>query len=84
MMSSMRRHARVEVDVEAQPGVQLVAADAGEVVALGIEEELVEQRLRVVDRRRLTGALLLEQLDQRALLGPAADLGVGVEGVLRM
>ena len=60
--------------------VELVAADAGEVVALGVEEELVEQRLRVVHRRRLTGALLLEQLDQRALFG-ARDLGVGVDRV---
>ena len=76
----VREHARVEVDVEVQARVELVAPDAREVVALGVEEELVEQRLRVVHRRRLTRALLLEQLDQRALLGPR-DLGVGVDRV---
>ncbi len=70
----------VEVDVEVEPGVQLVAADAGQVVALRIEEELLEQRLGGVDRGRLTGTLLLEQLDQRALLG-AGGLGVRVDRV---
>jgi hypothetical protein len=71
---------RVEVDVQTEARVELVAADPGEVVALGVEEELVEQRLGVVDRRRLARALLLEQLDERALLGPG-DLGVGVDRV---
>ncbi len=70
----------VEVDVQAQALVELVAADAREVVALGVEEELVEQVAGVLDRRRLARALLLEQLDQRALLR-ARDLGVGVDGV---
>ena len=64
--------ARVEVDVEVEARVQLVAADAREVVALGIEEELVAAALRAAStRRRLARALLLEQLDQRALLGAA-------------
>ena len=70
----------VEVDVEVQPRVQLVAADPREVVALRVEEQLVEQVLRGVERRRLAGALLLEQLDQRALLGLGV-LGVGVDRV---
>ena len=72
--------ARVEVDVEVEARVELVAADPGQVVALGVEEELVEQGLGGVDRRRLARALLLEQLDQRALLGPGG-LGVGVDRV---
>ena len=72
--------ARLEVDVEVQARVELVAADAREVVALGVEEELVEQVARVVDARRLARALLLEQLDQRAFLG-LGDLGVGVDRV---
>jgi hypothetical protein len=42
--------------VEAQ--VELVAADLREVVALGIEEERAQERARVVQRRRLAGALL--------------------------
>ena len=72
--------ARVEVDVEVEPCVQLVAADAGEVVALRVEEELLHQRPGGVHRRRLAGPLLLEQLDQRALLG-LGGLGVGLDRV---
>ncbi len=76
----MGQGARLEVDVEVQARVELVAPDAREVVALGVEEELVEQVARVVDRRRLARALLLEELDQRALLG-LGDLGVRVDRV---
>ena len=72
--------AGVEIDVEPEPRVELVAANPRQVVALGIEEQLVEQRAGGVDRRRLAGALLLEQLDQRALLG-ARHLRVGVDRV---
>ena len=70
--------AGVERLVEVQAAVQLVAADAREVVALRVEEELVQQVLRGVDRRRLARALLLEQLDEGALLR-LRDLGVGLE-----
>ena len=63
-----------------QARVELVAAHAREVVALGVEEQLVEQVAGVVDRRRLARALLLEQLDQRALLA-LGDLGVGLDRV---
>jgi hypothetical protein len=59
----------VEVDVEVEAGVELVTADPGEVVALGVEEELLEQVFRRVDRGRLARALLFEQLDQGALFG---------------
>ncbi len=76
----MGERARVDVDVQAQARVELVAPDAREVVALGVEEQLVEQRLGVVDARRLARALLLEQLDQRALFG-ARGLRVGVDRV---
>ena len=70
----------VQVHVEVEARVELVAADPGEVVALGVEEQLLEQRLGGVDRRRLAGALLLEQLDERALLGLRL-LGVGLDRV---
>ena len=76
----MGQRARVDVDVETQPRVELVAPDARKVIALGVEEQLVEQRLGVVDARRLARTLLLEQLDQRALFG-ARDLGVGLDRV---
>ena len=70
----------VEVDVEVETGVELVAADPGQVVALGVEEELLEQALGGVDRGRLARALLFEQLDQGALFGPGR-LGVGLDRV---
>ncbi len=74
------QRARVDVHVQAETRVELVAAHAREVVALGVEEQLVEQRLGVVHARRLAGALLLEELDQRALFG-ARGLGVGLDRV---
>src|SRR5206468_2944971 len=60
--------------------VELVTADAREVVALGVEEQLLEQGVGGVDARRLAGALLLEELDERALLG-LGGLGVRVDRV---
>ena len=72
--------ARIDVDVKPQARVELVAAYARQVVALGVEEQLVEERLGVVDGWRLAGALLLEQLDQRALFG-ARHLGVALDRV---
>src|SRR5581483_10113565 len=48
--------------------VQLVAADLRQVVALRIEEQRAQQVPRVVERRRLSRALLLEDLDQRLFL----------------
>ncbi len=76
----VRQRARFEIDVEMQAAVELVAPDAGQVIPLGVEEQLVQERSRGVDRRRLARALLLEQLDQRALLGPR-DLGVRLDRV---
>src|SRR5215217_4871823 len=75
------QRARLEVDVQAEPLVELVAADARQVVALRVEEELVEQVARVVDARRLARTLLAEQLDQRALLR-ARLVRVGLDRVL--
>ena len=72
--------AGVEVDVEVEAGVQLVAADPGQVVALRVEEELLHQRPRRVHRRRLARALLLEQLHERPLLG-LGRLRVGLDRV---
>ena len=51
----------------------LVAPDLGHVVALRVEEEVVEQRARGVGRRRLTRAQLAVDVDER---------GVGVLGVV--
>jgi hypothetical protein len=73
-----RQHAHVVGDVHAEPLVQLVPADLRQVVALRVEEQRLEQVPRVVERRRLTGALLLEDLDQRFVL---ARRGVLLERV---
>ena len=54
----------------------LVAADLGEVVALRVEEQAVEQRARRVDRRRLARTETLVQLDERLFLG---GRGVAIE-----
>ena len=58
----------VDVVVAVQAHVQLVAADLREVVALGVEEQRAQQGARVLERRRLARALLLEDLDQRLVL----------------
>ena len=79
----VREGARVEVDVEVQARVELVAPDAREVVALGVEEELLQQRVGGVDARRLAGALLLEELDERALLGLRV-VGVALDRVAQV
>ncbi len=63
-----RQHARVLGHPDAEPLVQLVAADLRQVVALGIEEQRPQEVARVVERRRLTRTLLLEDLDQRLFL----------------
>ena len=54
----------VEIGIEAELFIGLVAADLCEVVTLGVEEQAVEQRARGVDRRRLAGTETLVQLDE--------------------
>ena len=49
--------------------VELVAADPGQVVALGVEEGVLEIGARRFNRRRLTWACSLVNLEQRLLLG---------------
>ena len=66
----------VEFGIEAELLVRLVAADLGEVVALRVEEQAVEQRARRVNRRRLARTETLVQLDERLFLG---GRGVAIE-----
>ena len=68
-MSSRREDAHLLRHVDAEPLVQLVAADLRQVVALGVEEERAQEVACVVDGRRLARPLLLEDLDERLLLG---------------
>ena len=63
-----RQHAHAVRHVDAEPLIQLVAADLRQVVALGVEEERAQEVAGVVERRRLAGPLLLEDLDQRLFL----------------
>ena len=49
----LAQHAHGVRRIEVEPHVHLDAADRGEVVALGVEEQRVEHRLRGVERRRL-------------------------------
>ena len=67
----------VEIGIEAELFIRLVAADLREVITLGVEEQAVEQRTRGVDRRRLTGAEALVQLNEGFVF---RGCGVAVEG----
>ena len=53
--------------VEVEPHVHLHAADRREVVALGVEEQRVEHRLRGVERRRLARTHDAIDVEQRVL-----------------
>src|SRR5690606_20428091 len=57
------------VELGAELAVELVATDAGEVVATTLEERVLEVGLGRLDRRRLAGAGTLVDLDQRLVLG---------------
>ena len=61
--------ARDLLDLGAELAAQLVAADPGEVVALGVEEGVLEVRPAGLDRGRLAGAGPFVDLDQRLLAG---------------
>src|SRR5207253_367420 len=79
-----RQYARVVGDVDAEALVQLVPADLCQVVALRIEEEGTQEVPRVVERRWLAGALLLEHLDQGLLLAGGGILVERVDDVARV
>ena len=55
----------VERRVQPQLGVQLQPADAREVVLLRVEEHVLEQRPRAVERRRIARPQAAVDLDQR-------------------
>ena len=79
-----REDADVLGDIDAEPLVQLVAADLRQVVALGVEEERAQEVPRVVERRGLTRALLLEHLDEGLLLPRGGVLLERVDDVERV
>ena len=55
----------VERRVEPELGVELQAADPREVVLLRVEEHVLEERSRAVERRRIAGPQPAVDLDQR-------------------
>src|SRR5262249_45401608 len=57
----------VERDADLELVVQLEATDTGEVVALGVEEEVVEERGRGLGRRRIAGTEPAVDLEDRVL-----------------
>ena len=87
-MSSLRSTRMVSARIEVEPHVHLDAADRGEVVALGIEEQRVEHRLRGVERRRLARTHHAIDVEQRVLARHVlvdrqrvADVGADVDVV---
>ena len=80
-------HALVGIDIKAELLVDLVAANASQVVALRVEVEAVEQRACGVDGGRLAGALTAVDLEKGvlargrnvALDGRADNVGVAEE-----
>ena len=64
--------------VEAELLVHLVAADLREVVALRVEVEVLEQRLRGLTRRRLARTQLAVDVEQRLVLGDRVVLLQGL------
>ena len=67
-MSSMVSVCWSKASSEAELLVDLVAADLGQVVALGVEVVVVQQRLRGLARRRLARAQLAVDVEQRVVL----------------
>ena len=75
--------AGVDVDVQAELLVGLVAADLGQVVALGVEEQVLQQRLRRLLGRRLARAQLAVDVEQRLVLAGDVVLLQGRQQRLR-
>ena len=71
-MSSVRSTRSVSSRLEAEAHVHLDPADRRQVVALGVEEQAVEQRLGGVQRRRLARAQHPVDVEQRLLAVLAA------------
>ena len=84
----LAQHADGVLGVEVEAHVHLDAADRRKVVALGIEEQRLEHRLRRVDRRRLARAHDAVDVEQRFLARlvlvdgqRVADVGAGIDVV---
>ena len=59
------QHAKLVVGLETQPGVHLHPADRRQVVAVMVEEQATEQRVRRLEDRRLARAHDPVDVDQR-------------------
>src|SRR4051794_4289511 len=77
----LAQHAHGVGCVELEPHVHLDAADRGEVVALGIEEQRVEHRLGRIDRGRLARAHHAIDVEQRVFTRHVLVDRIGVADV---
>ena len=84
----LAQHAQRVLGLEVEPHVHLDAADRGEVVALGIEEQRVEHGLGGVERRRLARTHDAVDVEQRVLarhvlvdIERVADVGADIDVV---
>ena len=84
----LAQHADGVLGVEVEAHVHLDAADRRKVVALGVEEQRLEHRLRRVDGRRLARAHDAVDVEQRVLARlvlvdgeRVADVGAGIDVV---
>ena len=84
----LAQHAQRVLGLQVEAHVHLDAADRGEVVALGIEEQRVEHRLRGVERRRLARTHDAVDVEQRVLarhvlvdVERVADVGADIDVV---
>ena len=75
-------HPRLEVDVEIETGVQLVTTDPGQVVALRVEEQLVEQAAGGVDHGGSPGRCFLNSSTRAPSSVRVASLSASI--VVRM
>src|SRR5436190_6265350 len=71
-------------DLDAEPLIELVAADLRQVIALRVKEQRAQEVPRVVERRRLARPLLLEHLDQRLFFARRGVLVERVDDVVRV
>ena len=82
----LAQHAHAVVGVEIEPHVHLDAADRRKIVALRIEEQRLEHRLRGVERRRLARTHDTVDVEQRVFAGQVlvdrervADIGPDID-----
>ncbi len=65
----LRQNALALRNCQIELAIELVATDVAQIVAARVEEEVLHQRARIIQRRRIAGAQLLIQFEQGIGLG---------------